>query len=1173
MLLLGALLLPSMTAAGTPSLLSPIEPRVNGLLATDRAHASFNLAAHSDQGITLGPDVAIPAGKIKSARAHASGVGDSEGLAFAPGPGPLRISTVYVDGQDLRRAVFVDSPSPTFSWELDCGSTKDAPDTDDAAACPSGTEQTSHQLQIFSARTKSLVVDTGVIDSPVPSVALRQGLRFLKASTKYTFELRVWTSHDIRAAHATARGQFHTALFSPAEWSAEWISGGTMLRSAPFSARNTSMVSASLLASGVGCFSLTINGVNVDTAYPTSRMDPGFSTAPRARLLYRAYDVLPLLDGSDGSDGSSSSDSSNKTAAHFVVGVRLGFCKYGILYNECDGAHATHAKCRAISLQLTMTYADGSEQTVQTNTNADSSSVDVAWTATTVANPTRYTHLYHGEIFDARLEQPGWDTPASAVETAHTATAWQPAIAYPNPERSRLDVLSLHMFPPIAVAAIVAPVKSWMVATNASRGNTSTRLRRVFDFGNNYAGVTEVTVTGGAPGVVLTMRHTEIADDNDGRSGPVDNPFYIKNGENCFDRVLVDGNCANQSDQLVLGTGAALAEVASVDGDGPVPYVWSPLFSYHGFRYMQLEMTAGDAATIPGGIESIQVKLHHVHTMVEPAGSVEFSASSAEGRTLNKIQRGYLQTQLNNLHSIPTDCPTREKRGWMADAAVTSASALLNFRLSLLYTNYLRTVADTQTIGTSCSNPDSPYACCNPRSNVTNDWGCTGYNFAGDLKGSLPTVVPQSRFTAFNPQDPSLSQQPSWPGDPIWMAAAAILPLEHYRRTGDVAVAKAAYPAAKALVDFYARHGDPLINFGAENDWLAIEACKPFARRKWALPGPTCLLANISFASAQIAATDAVARLAEAVGVDVDAHKYFALLDRLKQAFHHGFFDNRTEAYVGGYQTVQILPLYFNVTPPAQQASVVAALVTSLTSPAGPVHDVDHDCNGTTPCLASGFWGTRYALQVLAQYGHANLSFALATKTDAPSWGAMVNSKPGTLWESWVPPIGGAQSRDHPAFGGGIAAYLYVLAGIAESTNHARLVIALPQRAAAAAMGWAKVTVDVGPSAARTKAALQWRMTDEELKFEIHIPVGFTGKAVIASLPPPLCSFSHGRHAPVLSDVSDDGALLSREDLSWRDDEGNAIDIPLATTGITRLRFSCKADGPTMTNGWRNENK
>jgi hypothetical protein len=248
------------------------------------------------------------------------------------------------------------------------------------------------------------------------------------------------------------------------------------------------------------------------------------------------------------------------------------------------------------------------------------------------------------------------------VNAGETATAWQPAIAYPNPERSRLNVLSLHKFPPMGVAAVVEPVKSWMVAANVSRDNASTRLLRVFDFGNNYAGVTEVTVTGGATGAVLTMRHTEIADDNDGRTGPIDNTFYINNGSNCFDRVLVDGNCANQTDQLILGnrlgTRAAPTEVASVVVHGPVPYVWSPLFTYHGFRYMQLEMTASDAATIPGGIESIQVKLHYVHTMVESAGGVEFSTKSAEGRVLNKIQKSYLQTQKNNLHSIPTDCPS-----------------------------------------------------------------------------------------------------------------------------------------------------------------------------------------------------------------------------------------------------------------------------------------------------------------------------------------------------------------------------------------------------------------------------------------------------------------------------------------------------------------------------------
>jgi hypothetical protein len=80
----------------------------------------------------------------------------------------------------------------------------------------------------------------------------------------------------------------------------------------------------------------------------------------------------------------------------------------------------------------------------------------------------------------------------------------------------------------------------------------------------------------------------------------------------------------------------------------------------------------------------------------------------------------------------------------------------------------LRTMADTQTIGCSATNPDSPYTCCDPHSNVTNDWGCSGENLHGDLHGSLPAVVPENRLgTAFNPQNrrPGLetrSERPQW---------------------------------------------------------------------------------------------------------------------------------------------------------------------------------------------------------------------------------------------------------------------------------------------------------------------------------------------------------------------------------------------------------------------------
>jgi len=61
----------------------------------------------------------------------------------------------------------------------------------------------------------------------------------------------------------------------------------------------------------------------------------------------------------------------------------------------------------------------------------------------------------------------------------------------------------------------------------------------------------------------------------------------------------------------------------------------------------------------------------HVHTRVQQIGHVHF-----ESEVLNKIQDAILRTQLNNLHSLPSDCPTREKRGWMVSGATGTAWSL-----------------------------------------------------------------------------------------------------------------------------------------------------------------------------------------------------------------------------------------------------------------------------------------------------------------------------------------------------------------------------------------------------------------------------------------------------------------------------------------------------------------
>ena len=99
-----------------------------------------------------------------------------------------------------------------------------------------------------------------------------------------------------------------------------------------------------------------------------SFMDPGWSNIPAVRMLYRQYDVAALLrDGAN------------------VLGARLGQCKYGYQGSFCEGARGSTATCRAFSMNLVIRYADGSEQTVLTQSGDGTT----RWLGTDVLNPIR----------------------------------------------------------------------------------------------------------------------------------------------------------------------------------------------------------------------------------------------------------------------------------------------------------------------------------------------------------------------------------------------------------------------------------------------------------------------------------------------------------------------------------------------------------------------------------------------------------------------------------------------------------------------------------------------------------------------------------------------------------------------------------------------------------------
>ena len=179
---------------------------------------------------------------------------------------------------------------------------------------------------------------------------------------------------------------------------------------------------------------MSINGVHASN---TTFMAPGWAFEPTVRVLYEAYDVTSLL----------------RPAETNVVGVRLGFCKYGYQNAFCDGAHGSLATCRAFILQLSVRYSDGSRgsffSSAPNNVSRTSASSNSTWIGTTASNPLQYTHLYHGEIYDARIEDQQWDTTASRNSSSSSSGNWEPAQR--SALSSQLGGLQLHAFPAMAI--------------------------------------------------------------------------------------------------------------------------------------------------------------------------------------------------------------------------------------------------------------------------------------------------------------------------------------------------------------------------------------------------------------------------------------------------------------------------------------------------------------------------------------------------------------------------------------------------------------------------------------------------------------------------------------------------------------------------------------------------
>jgi alpha-L-rhamnosidase len=261
--------------------------------------------------------------------------------------------------------------------------------------------------------------------------------------------------------------------------------------------------------------------------------------------------------------------------------------------------------------------------------------------------PIIFNSVRSGETFDARRELRGWAT------AGFEASQWKHAdiLKAPGGRLARQNLEPIKVIRSLPVREITEPAPGV----------------HVFHFGQNFAGWVRLKV-----------------------SGPAGTRVQLRYGEALAGGRLNTGNIATythgrfQTDEYIL------------KGDGVEE--WSPRFCYHGFRYVEV-------TGLPGQPTKETLEGQVVHSAVEQAGS--FTCSDER---INRIHDACVWTLTSNIHSIPQDCPHREKLGWMADGLAAAGQAVYNFDMERFYAKWIADMRAAQFPQTGNVSPIVPDA-------------------------------------------------------------------------------------------------------------------------------------------------------------------------------------------------------------------------------------------------------------------------------------------------------------------------------------------------------------------------------------------------------------------------------------------------------------------------------
>jgi len=433
-------------------------------------------------------------------------------------------------------------------------------------------------------------------------------------------------------------------------------------------------------------------------------------------------------------------------------------------------------------------------------------------------SPVTFSSIYGGEDYNANLEQKGWNI------TGFDDKNWKSALLINGPELKAQKEEPVKVFENFAAQKITAvPNGEW-----------------VYDMGQNSSAIVELKIRGKKGDTVCITPAELLKADGLVTQKNIGGPSY-------FTYIL--------------------------KGDGLE--TWRPKFFYTGFRYLQVKgAIPSTMANLANTAVIESLKALHVRNAAEQVG--QFSTSND---LFNKTFKLIDWSIKSNMVSVFTDCPHREKLGWLEQLHLMGNSVGYNYNAAPLFKKALQDMKNSQL-----------------------------------PNGLIPEIAPE--YVKFE-----------WGGDmfrdsPEWGSSGILLPWYLYQWYGDKQALVDYYPMMQRYINYLATKADNHILSQGLGDWYDLGP-KP--------PGVSQLTPmGVTGTAIYYYDLKILGKIAILLGKKSDAITYAKLAVEVRKSFNNKFFDAKTKEYATGSQAANAMAVYMGLVEDEDKNLVIDNLVKDI---------------------------------------------------------------------------------------------------------------------------------------------------------------------------------------------------------------------------------------------------